>query len=266
MSEQWYYTSSGRRYGPVSEEELHQQAATGRLQPQDLVWNERLPQWVPARSVEGLLPDGGVVTAVLAEPVPVVAPAPSSGQTPLERWQEDARQQRPEYPDRRDESYRKYDDDPRGWAVPPRSRPETQFKELRWVMAIGLAAVVAVVVGIAAVVIVNAINDPGNVREFPIGCGQSITYEVKLKAGQRTKVYVYSQRNTDIDLIVWGPETQLVAKDERDFKDCYIEFLPVTDGSYRFEVRNINIKSKLPVGPNQCTLKVEPPARLTRMN
>src|SRR5262249_42220386 len=157
------------------------------------------------------------------------------------------------YPDdRHDDVPRGRYEDPRGWGAPP--RPQAQYKELRLIMAIGMALVLAVVVGIAVVVIVNAANDPGNVRNFSIQAGQAITFEVKLKAGQRTRVYVYSDRNTDIDLFVWSPETQLIAKDERDFKDCYVEFTPITDGSYRFEVRNININSKLPVGRNQCTL------------
>jgi hypothetical protein len=265
MTEQWYYTSAGRRYGPVSEEELYHQAASGRLQPTDLVWNERMPQWVPARSIEGLLPGGYVGTAVLSAPEPAPAPAAAPAQSPLERWQAEARQERQDYPDHREELARDRYHDP-SWGAPMRARPDAQHKELRWIMAIGMAAVVAVVVGIAALVVINAANDPGDQRNFSIRAGEAITYEAKLKAGVRTRVYVYSQYNTDIDLFVWSPQTQLIAKDERDFKDCYVEFVPITDGSYRFEVRNINLGSKLPVGRNQCTIKIEPSTKLSRMN
>src|SRR5438445_629641 len=78
MADQWFYTSSGQRFGPVSSEELHQQAEAGRLQGTDLVWCERMPNWVPASTVDGLVSSGNVATATL--------PAAATSASPLELW------------------------------------------------------------------------------------------------------------------------------------------------------------------------------------
>ena len=51
MAEQWYYAKGGQQHGPINAEGLKQLAATGRLQPSDLVWREGMPAWrKPARS------------------------------------------------------------------------------------------------------------------------------------------------------------------------------------------------------------------------
>ena len=54
MGKQWYYYSSGERQGPVSGSELKALADRGELQPDDLVWTERLGDWQPAKVVKGL--------------------------------------------------------------------------------------------------------------------------------------------------------------------------------------------------------------------
>jgi hypothetical protein len=50
----WYYVVNGKRFGPVNAAELKELARTGRLAGGDLVWTERLGQWVPANTVKGL--------------------------------------------------------------------------------------------------------------------------------------------------------------------------------------------------------------------
>ncbi len=51
MATQWYIAQNGRQCGPLAPSELQRLAALGQLKPQDLIWNERLPNWLPAQSV-----------------------------------------------------------------------------------------------------------------------------------------------------------------------------------------------------------------------
>lgn len=50
----WYYEKGGERQGPVAEEQLKELAASGQLQPTNLVWRKGMAEWQPARSVNGL--------------------------------------------------------------------------------------------------------------------------------------------------------------------------------------------------------------------
>ena len=68
MSTQWCYSKHGQQQGPVSSEQLKRLAASGQLQPSDLVWQQGMGQRVEARKVKGLF-------LVKAKPVP--APIPS---------------------------------------------------------------------------------------------------------------------------------------------------------------------------------------------
>ncbi len=52
----WYYAHNRQRIGPVSFAQMRELAASGRLQPTDMVLREGTRQWVPAGAVEGLLP------------------------------------------------------------------------------------------------------------------------------------------------------------------------------------------------------------------
>ena len=54
MENQWYYTKNNQQQGPVSPEQLKQLAASGQLQPSDLVWKEGMGQWVEGRKIKGL--------------------------------------------------------------------------------------------------------------------------------------------------------------------------------------------------------------------
>jgi hypothetical protein len=54
MADQWYYAQHGQQTGPVSTEELKQLAASGQLQPSEMVWKQGMAAWSPANSVEGL--------------------------------------------------------------------------------------------------------------------------------------------------------------------------------------------------------------------
>ena len=56
MPNQWYYSKNGKQQGTVSDEQLKQLAATGNIQPSDLVWKEGMSQWAEARRIKGLFP------------------------------------------------------------------------------------------------------------------------------------------------------------------------------------------------------------------
>jgi hypothetical protein len=71
MSEQWFYSKGGQQQGPVSSQQLKQMAATGQLQPTDLVWKEGMEQWVAASSIKGLF------VATTSTPPPPPPPMPT---------------------------------------------------------------------------------------------------------------------------------------------------------------------------------------------
>lgn len=54
MTERWYYARDGRRQGPVPRERLIDLVRDRWLSPDDLVWKEGMPEWVPARSFDWL--------------------------------------------------------------------------------------------------------------------------------------------------------------------------------------------------------------------
>jgi len=51
MANGWFYRQDGKQNGPCSAAELRQLAASGQLQPDNLVWNENMPDWLPAEKV-----------------------------------------------------------------------------------------------------------------------------------------------------------------------------------------------------------------------
>lgn len=53
MSE-WFYTKNEQQHGPVAIEQLNQLAATGALDPSDLVWKDGMAAWLPASQIPGL--------------------------------------------------------------------------------------------------------------------------------------------------------------------------------------------------------------------
>jgi len=54
MSTEWYFARDGNQQGPVSESQLRSLIGSRRLRPDDLVWNESLPEWCPAHEIPGL--------------------------------------------------------------------------------------------------------------------------------------------------------------------------------------------------------------------
>lgn len=82
---QWFFSNAGQQRGPVSTEQLKQLAASGRLQPTDLVWKDGMGQWAEAKNIEGLFPPPTRITRLpsllppdaTAGPPPMPAAAPA---------------------------------------------------------------------------------------------------------------------------------------------------------------------------------------------
>ncbi|HKB39285.1 MAG TPA: trypsin-like peptidase domain-containing protein, partial [Gemmataceae bacterium] len=73
----WFYMQSGGRAGPVPWGQLQQMAASGQLQPSDLVWTNGMASWLPASAVTGLIRPPTV--APVAAPVsPATHPSPAA--------------------------------------------------------------------------------------------------------------------------------------------------------------------------------------------
>jgi WD40 repeat protein len=91
MANEWHYSKNGKRFGPVSGQQLKELAAKGELGPSDLVWKEGMAQWVPASKIKGLLPSSSAVTnkpspatpAALAKAGTATQPA-KTADTPLD--------------------------------------------------------------------------------------------------------------------------------------------------------------------------------------
>jgi|GEM_PF-6603478 len=84
MSVQWYCNVAGKVIGPFSPKQLKELADGGRLTPEHLVRKGEEGQWVEARQVKGLFPEGGAApTAKKQAPkTPVAKPLPSADAAP----------------------------------------------------------------------------------------------------------------------------------------------------------------------------------------
>jgi hypothetical protein len=75
MASEWFYTLKGQQApAPISSAELKQLAASGQLQPTDLVWQDGMPNWMPASMVKGLFG-----ASRLSSPELILTPEKSSG-------------------------------------------------------------------------------------------------------------------------------------------------------------------------------------------
>ena len=72
MANLWHCKRQDKQFGPFSDQQLKQLAASGKLQPSDMVQREGTDQWVPANRLKGLFP-----TAV-AKPLAMGTPSPDT--------------------------------------------------------------------------------------------------------------------------------------------------------------------------------------------
>lgn len=83
MAAEWFYSKAGKRFGPVSGQQLKELAAKGQLDPADLVWKEGMAQWLPASKIKGLLPSSSAVMNKPASPVSPTASAKAGTPKPV---------------------------------------------------------------------------------------------------------------------------------------------------------------------------------------
>lgn len=63
---EWHLYRNGEQSGPFSEEQLFQMARESRFQGTDLVWNQKMTDWIPAERIPGLLHSPSGVQPVAA--------------------------------------------------------------------------------------------------------------------------------------------------------------------------------------------------------
>ncbi|MDA0991307.1 MAG: DUF4339 domain-containing protein, partial [Verrucomicrobia bacterium] len=87
---QWYCTIGGEQIGPIDEDALRQLAMSGRLQPDDMVWNETMgDRWAAAATVAHLFDDDPPTQAATPSPLTSAhaasaSPLPISCTSPVE--------------------------------------------------------------------------------------------------------------------------------------------------------------------------------------
>ncbi len=84
MASQWYYLVNGQQQGPIGSDQLKQMAASGQLQPTDMIWREGLADWVQAGRIKGLFGEGAVGggSGAGGAPAPVVGQPANAGGSP----------------------------------------------------------------------------------------------------------------------------------------------------------------------------------------
>lgn len=75
VSAPWYFRRQDQQHGPVSLADLKRLVSSGQLQPTDLLWQQGMAQWVPARSLKGLFPEAAAVPSPLPPPLPSASPS-----------------------------------------------------------------------------------------------------------------------------------------------------------------------------------------------
>ena len=65
----WYYAKNGNRNGPVEPDEIKKLFQAGEIKPDDLVWEEGMPDWVRAESVLQAAPTELAASAPAPQPL-----------------------------------------------------------------------------------------------------------------------------------------------------------------------------------------------------
>jgi hypothetical protein len=249
MTEEYYYTSFGKRFGPVPETQLKTLVESNMLRPTDLVWREGSPDWVPASQVPGLF---GGSTAV--QPLPSIAlPVPARNGH--------------DYAGAATAST--YSDDNYYLKQLRRGRQDTEITiPIVWVAAGGLALLA--IIGLAVALAYNfpaptkntgttAVKDASSYTVDLIGDPQGVhhngfhTKGISLNTGDRITISVKSERQSDVDLFLTDPNRTTVASDTSTSKDCAIQTTVSQTGLYTITVDNLG------PGSNRCqvTYKIE---------
>lgn len=231
MADEWYYTRNGERMGPVTTSQLRTEAASGRVQPTDLVWTDGMPQWIPASAAREIFPDP---TSAALDP-PLGRPAP------------------PEPPTQRSHH--------RPGARPPRRRARASGLSTGALIAIiGSVSALVILVVIAIVILIVTserrapISGSYSVHLFPGGTDSRPVY---FSAGKRATINVSTDRGLNVDLMVYDSRNNLVASDIRQARERFVEFMPPRSETYRIEVVNRD-RGNLP-GPDRSQVSYRQP-------
>jgi hypothetical protein len=224
MADEWYYTEQGQQRGPISRAELQQLAATRRLRPTDLVWNEGLANWIPAGAADGLF-----AAAPARAPAWPTDELDANSQAPTRLVGADdyilPRRPRPI-------------EDEDDFDAPPRSRRPKRSSSTGLIVGLVVGGVVLVALAVFVVVLVV------------LTLGRDGTYTVSLRPGEqddrgryfergtRVTIAVKSERRSDVDLYVLDSNRFPVAQDDGPEPDCFVDFVAPTDGNYRIVVIN----------------------------
>jgi hypothetical protein len=251
MTTSWYYAFDGKQVGPVPDEVFRELAASGRLQRTDLVWQEGMPNWLPAQEVPGLFVNSpsGIQTR---QENPPAAPAASNWRlnaydsTPLDRTEPSP-------------------SEPSPWLRRRVNRGDTtKTKELATLagfVVVGLIIVVAVL-GASGVFNGGAANAADSkIREWNLASGTATEFRIRFEAGVRAEIWVTSDRDTDVDIFVYDSSGREVVRDDGDSKDCHVVFRPMRTQTYKVVVANrVRLEPFLRHrnGPNSGILKFAP--------
>jgi hypothetical protein len=239
MADEWYYAQQGRQAGPVNMDYLSQLAASGQLQPTDLVWKEGMANWAPARTAAGHL-------------FPAPAPIPLAAAEPYGLRDAEPLAEPPT-------GYRRPQPDQGYYEVPRRHRRAPSGGK-NALAAIGITVALLLVIG--AVILVIVMLQPGNPRSFNLSSNEKYTCNVEFKAGQKAQIWVTSDHDSDVDLFVYNSANQRVVFDDGPSKDCYVEFVPARTETFKIEVWNRILAPQLMQQhrnrSNRCTLKWTP--------
>src|SRR5687767_9926191 len=73
----WFYAADGQQAGPYTDEQFRELISTGKVQPTTLVWQQKLPNWIPLAQVPvGILPPAADAPATDPSQPPVAAALP----------------------------------------------------------------------------------------------------------------------------------------------------------------------------------------------
>ena len=103
---------------------------------------------------------------------------------------------------------------------------------------------------------------PKNPETFNLKSGRGIERFVKFQEGANVQIWVESEQDSDVDLLVFDSGGTEIARDDGPSKNCYVAFKPASTQTYKIQVQNRTLTG--PGAPvhrnvdNRCTLKWEP--------
>lgn len=276
MAEQWFYTCEGKQMDPVAAAELKQLAAGGLLKPEDLVWKEGMPRWVPAKTIKGLFPPPGsgslpgTVSPSKGSAKKTEEAAESAKKTeetaPVRRREKVAEEdERPrqrresrddeeddyddERPRRRRESRDDYEEDEYDEDEDDRPRRRKKRKQGGgagiWIGIGVAAAVVLLLVGGGVWFLMSGgttVPQNGVIADYSVSLNAKTlnSRSFHFRGGVSVEITVTSSTNDDVDVLV-KRGNQIVAGDESIGPNSLLVFMPPGEGNYNVEIRNLGI-------------------------